>query len=544
MPALRLEYASVMEAAPVHGTASGLTLGDSVRISERAALWITLAAAFGIRLYLGLTSFCISGDGASYLRMAHEFAAGDWAKALDAVFSPLYPLLIAGAHRLVPDWEIAGNLVSVLMGTAAVAGIYLMFREAFGRRKIALGAAALAAIHPELAAYSASVRTEAGYICLLAAASWMLLRGINSRAIGACAIAGAIGGVAYLYRTEGIGFLVVGATFIPATALLWRTTPARWAAIATLVFATAFIAVASPYIIFLRVTTGRWTIGREFTAAMMYGMGDFASKNRDQWRQLGFSASASPIAPILSAPRLYLEKVCGYFIASFYNFVQAMGPPLTLLLAAGLWTRGRRLLAAPAEAFLAAFIVFYFCGFSLSYTGTRFMVHLVPFAFGWIIVGAIAATSLLERLVERGGWRLPRGLVPAAIAIALLPKTLWPIGYDMRGVRYAGEQIAKLSDGREAVVARDGRVAFYARSRFIELPSRGVGDMCSWLEAREGAGYLVIGNRDERRLAVSSGASCLEFIKRYPRYGSGYYDLYSVRHPDEEGRPAEGDALR
>lgn len=521
-----------MEVARAHGTASNLTLGDSVRISERAALWIMLAVAFGIRLYLGLTSFCISGDGASYLGMARQFAAGDWIRPLHAVFSPLYPLLIAGAHRLIPDWEIAGNLVSVLMGTAAIAAIYLMIREAFGRRDIALGSALLAAIHPELAAYSASVRTEAGYICLLAAASWMLLRGINRRAIGACAIAGAIGGLAYLYRTEGIGFLIVGAMFIPATALLWRTSSPRWALVAAIAFASAFIAVASPYIIFLRMTTGHWTIGREFTAAMMYGMGDFATKNRAQWRHLGYSVAVSPLAAILSAPRLYLTKVCGDFMGSFYDFVQAMDPPLTALLAAGLWTRGRRILAAPAEAFPAAFIVFYFCGFALSYTGTRFMVHLIPFAFGWIIVGAITAADLLDRVAARGGWRLPRGLVPAAIAIALLPKTLWPIGYDMRGVRYAGERIAELSDGHQAVVARDGRVAFYARSRFIELPSRGVGDMCSWLEARDRAGYVVIGNRDERRLAVSRDSPCLEFVRRYPRYGSGYYDLYSVRRSD------------
>jgi len=532
-----------MEVPPENGTAACVWLGDSLRITERAAVCITIAAAFAVRLYLGLTSFCISGDGAGYLGMARKLAAGEWTKGFDAVFSPLYPLLIAGAHRLIPNWEIAGNMVSVVMGTGAVAAVYLMFREVFGRRDLALGAAALAAIHPDLAAYSASVRTEAGYLCLLAAASWLLLRGLNHRAIGVCAMAGAVGGLAYLYRSEGIGFPAVGVIFIAALALVWKTAPPRWALGAAAIFAAAFLAVASPYIIFLRAATGHWTIGREFTAAMMYGMGDFATKNRDQWRHLGFSAAASPFAPIFSDPRLYLTKVCGYFVASFYNFAQALGPILTVLLGAGLWTRGRRILAVPAEAFLAILVVFYFCGFSLSYTGTRFMVHLIPFTFGWIIAGLIAAMEALDRLAARFEWRLPHGLIPIAIALALLPKTLWPIGYDMRGVRYAGEDIARLSGGRGAVVARDGRVAYYAGAQFIGLPSRGVGDICAWLEARGGAGYLVIGNRDERRFAVSPAVPCLEFVKRYPRYGAGYYDLYAVRRPGAAARE-EGDALR
>jgi hypothetical protein len=141
----------------------------------------------------------------------------------------------------------------------------------------------------------------------------------------------------------------------------------------------------------------------------------------------------------------------------------------------------------------------------------------------------ISLIGLLERLANRAGWSPPRTIVPAAVALALLPKTLWPIGYDMRGVRYAGEQIARLSGGHGSVAARDGRVAFYAGARFVELPSGGVGDLCSWLRERDAPAYLLIDNHDERRFAVSPASACLDLLKRYPRYGSGYYDLYSVR---------------
>jgi hypothetical protein len=40
----------------------------------------------------------------------------------------------------------------------------------------------------------------------------------------------------------------------------------------------------------------------------------------------------------------------------------------------------------------------------------------------------------------------------------------------------------------------------------------------------------MIGEHDELRFKVAGGAACLKFLKRYPRYGSGYYDLFEIRH--------------
>jgi len=435
----------------------------------------------------------------------------------------------------VPDWELAGDLVSALLGTAAVATVYLMTREAFARRDLAVGAATLTAIHPELAAYSASVRTEAGYIFLATGAIWLLLKGLHERRLGITALSGAVGGLAYLYRTEGIGLLVLGMMFMPAAEVIWRRRLSAWALGTTAAFATAFLVVAAPYLAFMRISTGHWTVGHELTAAMMYGMADVAH-NSDAWRHLGFSPTASPLVPVFANPGLYLEKVCGYFVASFYNFLQALGPLLTVFLAAGLWTHGRRIFAETGEAFLALTVVFYFCGFALSYTGTRFMIHLIPYTFGWVIAGFETFADSLAKLATAKGWRLPQAAPALVVAFVLLPQTLWPIGYDMRGIRYAGEDIAKRSDRQIAVVARDGRVAYYADARFVGLPAKPIDDLCHWLGAQDNAGFLVIGERDERRFEVSRGTPCLEFVKRYPRYGSGYYDLYAVRRPDSAAR--------
>src|SRR5262249_14602628 len=158
------------------------------------------------RIYLSLTSYCISGDGVAYLAMARHFSDGDWRAALSSVYSPLYPALVCLIHRCVPDWEIAGNLVSTVLGTAAVGTTYLLTREAFGSDELALGAAVLIALHPATAAYSASVRTEAGYIFLTTTTCWLLLKSFKERRVLYAASGGIAAGLGYLYRTEAVGF--------------------------------------------------------------------------------------------------------------------------------------------------------------------------------------------------------------------------------------------------------------------------------------------------------------------------------------------------
>jgi hypothetical protein len=497
---------------------------------ERTALTLIVTLALWIRLYLCLTSYCIAGDGVAYLAMAREFGAGDTAAALASVFSPLYPWIISIVHRVISDWELAGNSVSAILGSFAVVSVYLMTREVFERRDLALGSAILVAIHPEMAAYSASVRTEAGFIFLLTTAVWLLIAGLKRERIALVAAAGLVGGLAYLYRTEAFGLLIVGIGFVLTAALWWRQWSFIWTIAASTIFATMFLVVAAPYLIYLRETTGHWSVGREFTAAMMYGMGTVAP-DRLAWQRLGYSNSVSPFAPLFASPRLYLEKVGADFFASLYGFSRALGTVLSICLIVGLWRRRRAIPANMGEALLALLTMSYIVAFSFSYTGARFMLHLIPFSFGWVMIGLMTMSEGLSRVIAGTRFsRLPPYALAIAIALVLLPQTLWPIGFDMRGVRYAGQEIARRTGGRPtAVVARDGRFAYYAQCAFILLPTDSIRDICIWLQAQSGAGYLALDNHDERRLAITTPPRCISLVKRYPRYGAAYYDLFEVR---------------
>jgi 4-amino-4-deoxy-L-arabinose transferase-like glycosyltransferase len=480
-----------------------------------------------MRLYLSLTSFCIAADGPDYVRMARDFAAGHTLSALNSHLSPLYPWLIALVFRIVPDWELAGGLVSTVFGTATVVLVYLLIREVFERRDLAVGAAALAAIHPAMAAYSASVRTEAGFICLTLAAVWLFVAGVKRERLTLVLLGGAVGGVAYLYRAEGIGLLVVVAAISLPGWIFWQRWTFAGAAARILVFAVPLIVIASPYLLYLHRATGHWIVSRQL-AFVAAGSVMEVARNKNAWIALRRSGNTSMLAPLMLNPRLYLYKVGYDFVMSFYYFAQAIEPPAAILLVIGLWVRGRDVVSSVEESTLAAVVVFYLCGFSLFNTGPRFMVHLIPYTFGWVMVGLETASDWVARLRLGNRRAIPGYVLGVVLVLLLLPRTLWPLGYDLRGFRYAADDVRHLGLSTRAVAAPDGRFAFYVGAKFIALPRSPRLDMCGWLVKEQAVDLVMVSEKDERRRGLSRSTPCLRFIKRYPRMGKRYYDLFRV----------------
>ncbi len=473
---------------------------------ERRIVAATVVAALAIRLYLVLTNFCISADGIEYLEMARDFAAGHWMRALGLALSPLYPWLISLASPFTNNLEMAGNLISALFGTAAVAILYYLMREAFGRRDIATGAAALAAIHPGLASYSASVRTESGYLCLAAATIWLFARGVRKRSISSLAVAGAVGGIAYLYRAEAIGLAVVCCAFLVLRAMLSREWTFKQAIAWSLSFAIPFLIVASPYLTYLHAATGHWIVSSQLNQVAAGGMTKTATGSVD--------------------PRAYLYKVGDNLMMSGYYFAQAIEAPVLAILIAGLWIRGRTIAGNWSESLLASFVLFYYLGLAFLNTGPRFMLHIAPFTFGWAIIG-FEWLSLETGRIKFRGRPVPRAALAIILALLLLPRTLWPIGYDLRAFRYAAADLRRSTTPPVAIAAGDRRIAWYAGARFIQLPTDPMPDLCGWLATVPAANYLMLASREERRWGASA-ARCLTLVKRYPRTGSSYFDLFQV----------------
>ena len=431
-------------------------------------LLMMTAVALAIRLYLVFTGFCIAADGVEYVRMAREFAAGAPMKALASQFSPLYPWLISRLHRVVPDWERGGDLISAAFGTLTVPLVYLLILQAFRNRENALGAAALTAIQPWMAGYSASVRTEAGFICLMVAAVYLLLAGIDQASTIAIALAGVVGGAAYLYRAEAFGFLLVGEAFLIAGPFIWRRWRIRQASAWATALAVAFLVVASPYLLFLHRETGHWTISHELNITAASGVMETAT-NKAPWLALSRSGNVSLLAPLYLDPRAYTYKTAHDMVFSLYYLAEALGPIPAVLLAIGIGVRGREIFHSWSESLLAAMVLFYMFGFTFFATGPRFMIHLVAYMFGWVMVGFECASERLGELELIGPGRAPAALA-IVIALTLLPQTLWPLGYDLRAFAQAAADIRRADGGDFAIVSADARISYYADAKAVAMP--------------------------------------------------------------------------
>ena len=226
---------------------------------DPAQRWLlgALVLAATIRGYLLWQYYCISSDGVVYIRAAQDFFAGNVSAGLQSVYPPGYPLLISTIYPMIGDWELAGQILSLLFGIGLLLPLFWICRDMFDG-KIALLACYLAALSPFLALYSVHVRSESSYLFLSTMAFYLFFLAIERRAVARFFPAGLVAGYAFLVRPEAIGFLVIVPGVLLLRWLLWRE-PSIFElvqSIATL--SVGFLIFALPYIVYLSIDTGRF----------------------------------------------------------------------------------------------------------------------------------------------------------------------------------------------------------------------------------------------------------------------------------------------
>jgi hypothetical protein len=216
--------------------------------ANRYALSWILAVAFVLRVALVLATphFKPAGDAADYDRVALSISRGhgypdtnyaaagtpaDWR-------TPGYPGPLAAVYAIAgrQTWT-AGRLLGAVLGVVTIALIFLLARELWDRR-VALVAAAIAAVFPPLVMLNASLLSEALFVPLsLAALLAVLLYRRRGGALALAAAAGVLIGLAALTRSVGPVLLVPA--LLGVLAFGGRAVRARLAAGATVVLACA-----------------------------------------------------------------------------------------------------------------------------------------------------------------------------------------------------------------------------------------------------------------------------------------------------------------
>jgi 4-amino-4-deoxy-L-arabinose transferase-like glycosyltransferase len=449
-------------------------------------------------------------DGPRFIHLARVIAQGDWERALEHPFHPLYPALMAALQPLAGTWERAGAYVGIVAGTAAVAAAYALLRPGFGRIGARIGALLLA-VHPRAIEYSGDVQSEALYLALWLGALASLWRALERRSPRAALGTGLLAGLAYLTRPEGAGVLLVGALL---AGFEWLRS--RWSLRQTALWGTALglgaaLAMA-PYVAYQSARHGGLVLTQKKSIGTLVGVPALDTAGGDpieeelpgeQWiaARAALSGSTSGPAPFptenarVGPPgpgRALLELAQRLLSSARYE--------LALLCVLGLLAaRGRPGFRAGFFGVSAGLYLVVLWGLLVStgYVSHRHVLPVSLLGLGYGALGVPALGALLLAPLRARGSPRPSAALATGVALALvcasgLVQGARPGRVNALADRRAGEWLRERVPPGHSVASVKRRVAFYAGAPHTDLrmaPSEAA--LLAYLHASSAA-YVVV----------------------------------------------------
>lgn len=174
--------------------------------------------ALVVRIYSVQFYHVISTDGTTYANVAKQILSGNFS---GVAISGIYPVLIAGAGLIIKDLELAGRVVSIIFGTAILFPLYHLGKELFSRNA-AVMACIIAIVHPSFVWFSCEVMTQSAYVTIQLTGIYLVWRLFSKPAVKTGVLAGALVGITYMTRPEGL-LLFFALPFFPLLFNLRRT---------------------------------------------------------------------------------------------------------------------------------------------------------------------------------------------------------------------------------------------------------------------------------------------------------------------------------
>jgi hypothetical protein len=486
-----------------------------------------------LRVVVWQRSVAMFSDGPRFLGMAHAFEAGRWQVALNDAYHPLYPLLVALLHRILPlgdssgGWEAAAGMVSVASGVAVVALGFGFLRDAFGAGAAWVGAFLLA-VQTRSVDFTSDIQSDGLYLALFVAGIWLGWRAWRRGSPAWAAGAGLAVGLAYTTRPEGLGLGLALGLLGLLQAVGRRWSPGRSATWLAALGGATLLCVA-PYVLALHAVTGGWQLTQKKSLAALAGAapaahGVFAASTAGAVRADG-SEGEAPVPPwlrLLGSPRpvdvdpswidpAYARRDAQSVVTAptraaraaraarmlLRTVVDGLRLPIVALVALGLASAlGRPGPRALLTATLAGLygVLLYALTLSSGYVSRRHTLPpLVPL-FGYAGLGAVAAGAWAARWVRPGrpGARvLATAALAAAVGAGEVAGLLHPRRSEELATRRAADWLREHAPEPGPLAAPRQRLGYYAEMPY--LPLAGIADeaLGRYL-SRAGARYVLL----------------------------------------------------
>jgi Dolichyl-phosphate-mannose-protein mannosyltransferase len=477
--------------------------------SSYKILFLILVSAVSARFLWMLAEITnIGGEGVEYARLAENLLKGNgyvgiYGLGTQLIFPPLYSLLIASFSLVTGDFELAGRVVSLIMGSALVLPIFFIALHMYGRR-VALIAASLVAFHPLLIQLSASVYTEATYFTLLMGGVYWASQTVEHVNLKTSVLSGICFGVAYLTRPEAIVFPFLTVLTLIAVAVVKRT-ELKTIVIQSLWVVIPFSLLAAPYVIFLSIHTGQlrfegksinnYTIGKRMTSGMdymeaSYGIdenlneeGPSLKNNLEQLRSVG-KISLGEVASYIGMAARKNVKIIYHIVFSSPAFGSPILITLVILGIFGTpWSRER----INREGFLFLVLLFVLVSLlAVQHFWDRYAFVVLPFLILWASKGIeefsewaeSTAASLKYKLLQNGnsirvGVRSVLSIILILYATTDYLDEFKNTGAQKDPIKEAGLWLRGYIPGSKKIMDTSSVIPYYAGGTWTPLPYAG-----------------------------------------------------------------------
>ncbi|MGH9967687.1 MAG: ArnT family glycosyltransferase [Pyrinomonadaceae bacterium] len=430
-------------------------------------------------------------DGIYYAILGKQLITGNFVKGLSAYWPPLYPGLIGVFSLAFRDLEVAGRLVSLVMGSLLVIPVYFLSLDLY-EKKSAFWAALLVAICPDLISISTQLQVEPTYILFFITAIYLGLSALEERP-GRYFPAGLAFGACYLLKPEAIAYVGLMLVLIYVTRP-FKKIPFSRVTLKALGFVLGFTLLAAPYLLYIHHTTHRWIISeklahlsppdgqahswRKLDENKQGTMADKFWGGRDdvfESSKKGFNVKLSYLD--------FIKNMARGLVPVTTKTVQLLPKLLLVFLLLGLfsrrWSRER--------TFKELFIILFFVSTLLGYAFIprhRYLLPLLPLLLCWVAKGIVEFEERFGKAVKTFGkmefvTSNARWVARAVITAILLVTTLRPLfaqaRHSGRGLyleqKRVGVWIKENSTTPPLILATKNWPTFYAGGTHLFTPS-------------------------------------------------------------------------
>jgi hypothetical protein len=187
-------------------------------------LFLLVIIALIPRMIVFLQPQIITNDGVLYIQVAKLFSEGKYA---EIPRFDLYPLILFLVHKIIGDWELSGQLISITLGTLTVITVFILGRSLYNE-KIGWLSALFYITLPDFLKYDSDVVRDPASWFFMVLTLYLIWNGIQKNRLFLFGLASITAGLGALNRVEGFvlwGALAIFAAFrkVPEISLRRRS---------------------------------------------------------------------------------------------------------------------------------------------------------------------------------------------------------------------------------------------------------------------------------------------------------------------------------